>query len=57
MVSRTTHWACKRKVRCSHPKCKKRAKDFNPPLCRIHSPSRLGYTQSKSKAKGKEAKA
>ena len=31
--------------RCSFDKCDKLAKDFvdGKPLCRIHSPSRLGY--------------
>jgi hypothetical protein len=31
------------KSRCSVKGCKKLAKDFNPSLCRIHSPIRKGY--------------
>lgn len=37
------------KKRCTFPKCKKLAKDFDPPLCRIHSPKRRGYYLNKKK--------
>jgi hypothetical protein len=40
-------WHGKNKLRCSKAGCKKRAKDFNPPLCRIHSPRRSGYIKIK----------
>jgi len=36
-------WSKGKKLRCSVDGCGKRAKDFNPPLCRIHSPCRKGY--------------
>lgn len=48
-TTRYTHWNGKKKARCSFPKCNKRAKDFNPDLCRIHSPKRDGYIGGKSK--------
>ena len=33
----------KQHLRCSKEGCGKRAMDFNPALCRIHSPTRSGY--------------
>lgn len=42
-MPKRSHWLGMPKQRCSHERCNKRAIDFNPPLCRIHSPIREGY--------------